>query len=545
MTGAGRGAVAAVFSAVLCACAQTGFLLPQDAGPSAEGAASAITLGDGGSAGDASGADATVADASTPDGSVSDASTGDGSAIGSPEGGSGSDGPSSGTVEAGGADYDAAACGGFCPFDTPVCWDASCVECGPSDKQCVDMGHLGNGVQSCGSGGQWGTSTPCPADAPSCNAGQCSCPAGSSVSNGVCCPAGESVCSGACVDEQTDPANCGGCGTSCIACSSGTCLNPTSIAAGGTNVCGVLSSGAVYCWTVTASTGAQSSPTVVAGLTGATAVSVGSAFMCALAGVSGTVSCWGNNVDGELGNGTSSATGSASPSPVYGLSGVTQISAGMEHACARQSSGSVECWGWDAEGQLGVGTQTGPDSCVGGACSMTPVSPTGLSGVASVTAGEWNTCATLSAGTVQCWGFDEYGGSAQSLTPQPITELSSVLQVSAGQLFACAVMSDHSVECWGNNNSDQLGSASAGNGPVAVPGVTSATAVSAANDGHACALRSDGSVVCWGASGTNGSSTPPKPPLAVSTVSGATQVVTGTGFNCALLGSGQVQCWQQ
>jgi alpha-tubulin suppressor-like RCC1 family protein len=348
------------------------------------------------------------------------------------------------------------------------------------------------------------------------------------------------------VDEQVDPANCGACGTSCVACSSGTCLNPTSIAAGASSVCGVLANGAVYCWTVTASTGAQASPTLVAGITGATAVTVNTWVTCALIGATGGVSCWGENTDGELGNGTSSSSVTTSPSPVYGLSGATQISAGSEHVCARLSSGTAECWGWNGEGQLGVGTQTGPDQCFASSpCSMKPVSPTGLSGVASVTAGTWNTCALLSGGTVQCWGFDEYDGTVQSLTPQPITELSSVTQVSAGELFACAVMSDHSVQCWGSNSSDQLGSAASGNGPVAVPGVSTATAVSAADDGHACALLSGGGVVCWGASGTSGSSTPPKPPLVVSTVSGATQVVTGEGFNCALLAGGKVQCWQQ
>ena len=76
----------------------------------------------------------------------------------------------------------------------------------------------------------------------------------------------------------------------------------------------------------------------------------------------GTARCWGNNVNGRLGDGTSTnrllpvivkdPTGSAN------LSGVVQVSAGM-HSCAVMTDGSARCWGGNANGQLGDGTTTG------------------------------------------------------------------------------------------------------------------------------------------------------------------------------------------
>jgi alpha-tubulin suppressor-like RCC1 family protein len=99
-------------------------------------------------------------------------------------------------------------------------------------------------------------------------------------------------------------------------------------------------------------------PVAVSGVTSAAAVSVTQSNVCALLSTGG-VDCWGNNVFGQLGDGTAEA--STTPVAVDGVSGARAISVSELHACALLSGGSVDCWGYNASGQLGNGTTTNSD----------------------------------------------------------------------------------------------------------------------------------------------------------------------------------------
>ncbi|MBL0202744.1 MAG: hypothetical protein IPQ14_00030 [Candidatus Microthrix sp.] len=81
-------------------------------------------------------------------------------------------------------------------------------------------------------------------------------------------------------------------------------------------------------------------PVPVTGLTSATAITTGGSHSCAL-GQNGTVSCWGNNQSGQLGNGTLSSR--STPAPVTGLAGITTIIAGLHHSCAVKQNTTVAC----------------------------------------------------------------------------------------------------------------------------------------------------------------------------------------------------------
>jgi alpha-tubulin suppressor-like RCC1 family protein len=339
------------------------------------------------------------------------------------------------------------------------------------------------------------------------------------------------------------------------------------------NGCVVFSGGTVDCWgyngygqlgtrvVPSTATAFRSTPVAAKGISTAKAVGTGGNTTCALLS-GGTVKCWGSDFDGSLGNGTTT-TYSLKPVAVKGISSAKAISTGATNTtCVLLSGGAIDCWGNNSFGQLGNG-KTGGDS-------PTPVAVKGLSGAKAVSTGGDHTCALLSGGAVDCWGNNAegqlgdgptttnggYGSSLlSSSTPVAVKGITNAIAVSAGLQDSCAVLSGGTVECWGNNFYGQLGNgttggtttASVGTTPVAVKGISSAKAVSTGNNAEACALLSGGTITCWGANfagqlgnGTNKSSSTP---VAVKGISSAKAVSTDGIHSCALLSGSSVKCW--
>ena len=237
--------------------------------------------------------------------------------------------------------------------------------------------------------------------------------------------------------------------------------------------------GEVYCWGNNAngelgdgSTVERHTAVLVANITTATSVSAGhSSHSCATL-ADGTVQCWGRNDNGQLGDGTT--TDRLTPVLVSNITTATSVSTGGGHACATLADGTVQCWGGNVNGQLGDGTTTN---------RLTPVLVSGITTATSVSAGGFfltgfHTCATLADGTVQCWGANANGQlgdgtTTDRLTPVLVSGITTATSVSAGALHNCAMLADGTVQCWGGNGKGQLGdgTTTSSNIPVQVLGI--------------------------------------------------------------------------
>lgn len=318
----------------------------------------------------------------------------------------------------------------------------------------------------------------------------------------------------------------------------------TALSTGWNHACVLTSAAGVRCWGNGAqgqlgngATSDSRTPIDVVGLaSGVSAISAGFAHTCALTR-SGGVTCWGWNNGALLGNGTT--IDSSLPVDVVGLaSGIGAISAGFGHTCALTTRGGVKCWGQNGAGQLGNGTTTE---------SSGPVDVVGLaSGVSAVTAGNGYSCALMSGGGVECWGYNDSGELGDGTTTDRSTPVdvagleSGITAIAAGGGSTCALTSRGGVKCWGYLAGEYV--------PVDVAGLESGIIAIAAGVRHACALTSRGGVKCWGSNdfGELGNVSVPYGVVPVDVAGLATGVITiaaGDWFTCALTSGREVKCW--
>lgn len=256
----------------------------------------------------------------------------------------------------------------------------------------------------------------------------------------------------------------------------------TKIAAGQDFSLALLANGTVVSWggngfgqlgngTATAS----STPVQVSGLTNVVSIAAGDFHALAIKN-DGTIWTWGYNAYGQLGNGT--MDNSSTPVQVLGLlSTPVQVAGGSTHSAVRFSNGQVWCWGNNENGQLGDGMSPAP--------SLTPVQATGVSNVTQIAVGKNHTVVVQSNGTVWSWGTNASGELGNGTTneaasPVQVSGLTTAVAVGAGGSFSLAALADGTARSWGSNAQGQLGNGNNTSSlvPVTVSGLTYVEAVS-------------------------------------------------------------------
>ena len=312
------------------------------------------------------------------------------------------------------------------------------------------------------------------------------------------------------------------------------------VSAGSTHSCAVTASGAVHCWGLNRSGLGNkrrwSDVPVRLGTLGnhGAAVAAGIDHSCVLTDAGG-VKCWGQNYSGQLGDGTTVQR--YTPVPVVGLaSGVVAIDVGVSHSCALTAAGAVRCWGSNAYNALGVGSAT--------VSSTTPITvPALASGVVALAIGGYHNCAATAAGQVWCWGLDDAGQTGVwepdgvTYPPVSVAGLSGpAVGVAAGASRSCALISGGSVECWGYTSGTPS--------PAQVPGLSDVIAIDAGG-AHMCAVTSTGGLLCWGSNFYgqigDGTTTGRTTPVSLA-LTGVSAVSAGFAHTCAISG-GEVTCW--
>jgi alpha-tubulin suppressor-like RCC1 family protein len=204
---------------------------------------------------------------------------------------------------------------------------------------------------------------------------------------------------------------------------------------------------------------------VSAGLTGATDVAAGKHHACAVDSAGNAVRCWGINATGQLGADASATPDTCDAGAMFqacsripvtansGMATISRVSAGDAHTCALGANARVYCWGNNADGQLGDGSLVGRST-------GEPV--VGLTSDTQIVTGAHVTCA-IADGGAWCWGRMSSGTLGDGITaqsPVPIAvAVPNAVELGVREGTVCARDADGAVWCWGANDVGQAGGA--------------------------------------------------------------------------------------
>ena len=310
----------------------------------------------------------------------------------------------------------------------------------------------------------------------------------------------------------------------------------------------------------------------------------GNEHTCAIDTI-GDLYCWGSNDNGILGLGIDQNTleDTYVPTKVNFSAGrtVVSISMGTSHTCAILDNGSVNCWGTHFP-------HAGPNSSV--ASSNSPIFiDIGIGRTAvAIASGTSHMCVILDDGSLWCFGYNsngQIGNNSQQyynsdLVPVHLGPGRTAISLALGPSHTCVILDDNSLKCYGDNTYGQLGDGTttstcesghySNNGTSYFTCQNNASTASAIDLGtgryatsvtngnsHTCALLDDASIKCWGLNdhgeigdGTNsgystGSANVRLTPTSVNLTSGTNvhAVSAGSYHTCAILENGSLRCW--
>lgn len=336
------------------------------------------------------------------------------------------------------------------------------------------------------------------------------------------------------------------------------------LALGANHSCFTKQDGTVKCWGYGSdgqigngkSEQYNTTPQTVIGINNPLMLSAKGHFTCALL-QDRTVQCWGKDNQGQLGN-DKKLENQTKPVLVSGLENVIAISTGYSHACALLEDNTVKCWGNNGgkkSGYLGVGSTNKQEPL--------PMAVQELIGVTHIVAGKDYSCALLVDQTVQCWGANGYGqlgiGNYQNQsTPRQTSHHSGVSILAIGYQSGFTKLSNTSLQAWGDNSDYQLGYSGSTGELTAPTNVLYSLDIAkqiAPGESHSCVLESANTVRCWGANnygqlgrGSIGEDSTPYPGYVKSgnswgILQGVEELVSGADHSCAWLGEDRVRCW--
>ncbi len=179
----------------------------------------------------------------------------------------------------------------------------------------------------------------------------------------------------------------------------------------------------------------------------------GGGYSAYAVGRDGAVWAWGDNLEGQLANSAIGAVGDV-PTRVSGLPEARAVAASANSAFALADDGSVWAWGDDSQGELGNGREI--------FMSAIPVRVGGLSHIAEIVAGEFSAFAVARNGTVWAWGDNSAGQLGQHLSvgdsdvPVEVPDLWDVKELAAGTSTGYALRRNGTVWAWGDNAFGEL-----------------------------------------------------------------------------------------